>query len=135
MRLQSRTSAERRKMTVFQGIFQSEGTRDGRGPQPHDTPSGCAVRSHKPQFPQATPPQWTPILRNLHPSGVPSLGRKPGKTVFLGHSVLRFYRSVLRVPWTGALCESSESCETSKKGELLELDLVDLGWLGLVWLA
>ena len=25
-------------MTVFQGIFPSEGTRDGRGPQPHAAP-------------------------------------------------------------------------------------------------
>jgi len=47
MRLQSRTSAERRKMTVFQGIFHSEGTRDGRGPQPHGAPAGRADRSHK----------------------------------------------------------------------------------------
>ncbi len=33
-------------MTVFQGIFLSEGTPEGRGPQPQDTPAGHAARSH-----------------------------------------------------------------------------------------
>ncbi len=32
-------------MTVFQGIFQSEGTRDGRGPQHAEAPAGRAARS------------------------------------------------------------------------------------------
>ncbi len=32
-------------MTVFQGIFLSEGTPEGRGPQPQDTPAGRAARS------------------------------------------------------------------------------------------
>ncbi len=33
-------------MTVFQGIFLSEGTPEGRGPQPQDTPAGRAAQSH-----------------------------------------------------------------------------------------
>ncbi len=32
-------------MTAFQGIFLSEGTPEGRGPQPQDTPAGRAARS------------------------------------------------------------------------------------------
>ena len=47
------------------------------------------------------------MLRNLPPSGVPSLGREPWKTVSLGQSVRRFYRSVLGLPWTGAQCRGS----------------------------
>ena len=43
--LQSRIRAERRKMTAFQCIFKSEGTRDGRGPQLQTTPAGHADRS------------------------------------------------------------------------------------------
>jgi len=31
-------------MTVFQGIFQSEGTLEGRGPQPHEAPAGHTAR-------------------------------------------------------------------------------------------
>ena len=42
---------------------------------------------------------------NAHPSGVPSLGREPWKTVSLGQSVLRFDRSVGRFPRGGARCE------------------------------
>ncbi len=42
-----RTSAEGGKMTAFQGIFLSEGTPEGRGPQPQDTPAGRAARSHE----------------------------------------------------------------------------------------
>jgi len=53
VRLQSGTSAERRKMTVFQGIFQSEGTRDGRGPQPHVAPAGRTDRSHAVTYPES----------------------------------------------------------------------------------
>jgi len=57
--LQSRIRAERRKMTVFQGIFQSEGTRDGRGPQQHATPAGRADRSHTATLPSKTSQQET----------------------------------------------------------------------------
>ena len=56
--LQSRIRAERRKMTAFQGIFQSEGTRDGRGPQQHTTLAGYADRSphqEAQQKPRLTP--------------------------------------------------------------------------------
>ncbi|MEZ5490329.1 MAG: hypothetical protein R3F50_08415 [Gammaproteobacteria bacterium] len=44
-------------MTVFQGIFQSEGTRDGRGPQHTEAPAGHAARSHHTcpkRYPEAT---------------------------------------------------------------------------------
>ena len=75
---------------------------------------GAPFEATNRSFIQAAPPQGTLILRNLHPSGVPSLGREPGKTVSLAHSVLRFYRSVLRVPWTGAQCERPEPFETLK---------------------
>jgi len=40
--LRKKTSAERRKMTAFQGIFRSEGTRDGRGQQQHLIPPVAA---------------------------------------------------------------------------------------------
>ena len=45
--LHKMTSAERRKMTVFQGIFRSEGTPEGRGQQQHQYPRVAAARSHK----------------------------------------------------------------------------------------
>jgi len=44
--MQLRTYAERRKMNVFQGIFQSEGTLEGRGPQRHKLTAGRTARSH-----------------------------------------------------------------------------------------
>jgi hypothetical protein len=37
--LRKKTSAEQRKMTVLQGIFRSEGTREGRGQQQKQYPS------------------------------------------------------------------------------------------------
>jgi len=43
--LRKKTSAERRKMTAFQGIFRSEGTRDGRGQQQCQYPPVAADRS------------------------------------------------------------------------------------------
>jgi len=45
--LRKKTSAERRKMTVFQGIFRSEGTRDGRSQQQHRPPPVAAARNHR----------------------------------------------------------------------------------------
>ena len=52
MQLRKETSAERRKMTVFQGIFRSEGTRDGRGQQQHRHLPVAAARygNKKPDF-------------------------------------------------------------------------------------
>jgi hypothetical protein len=45
MWLRKKTSAECRKMTVSQGIFRSEGTREGRGQQQHQYPPVAAARS------------------------------------------------------------------------------------------
>jgi len=48
VQLQSKTSAERRKMTVFQGILQSEGTPEARGLQQNQSLPLGAARSHNP---------------------------------------------------------------------------------------
>ncbi len=47
-------------MTVFQGIFLSEGTPEGRGPQPQEPPAGHAARSHENMAPRITDSPRTP---------------------------------------------------------------------------
>ncbi len=59
-----RTSAEGGKMTAFQGIFLSEGTPEGRGPQPQDTPAGRAARSHE-LLPPLQPLETKPHIYKL----------------------------------------------------------------------
>ena len=62
VKLQSKTSAECRKMTL--GIFQSEGTPEGRGLQLNHLLARDAARSHKATNPQSHESKSKPTTTN-----------------------------------------------------------------------
>ena len=62
--LQSRTSAERRKKTAFQGFFRSEGTGDRRGLQPDPVPPGALPLSLFAQTPRSLGTPTIPMPRS-----------------------------------------------------------------------